>query len=105
MLSKVLDCPECKHRFSFEYSGELPNKITCPSCEKTRFKNEFLALIICPECRTKLRMPMGMVYAGDNVCPECNTTLDPKTVFPEDHIEDGVEGAGNPGGPRLLQDG
>ncbi len=101
MLSKVFDCPGCKHRFSFEYSGELPNKITCPSCEKTRFKNEFLALIICPECRTKLRMPMGMVYAGDNVCPECNTTLDPKTVFPEDHIENG----GSSGVPQLLQDG
>ncbi len=108
MSSKILDCPECHHRFNFEYENELPDSISCPGCGKTSPKDEYSALVICHSCRTKLRIPLDILYDPDNSCPKCGVKLDPQTLFSETNVESTFTGHAADQHKlykRLLQDG
>ena len=64
MFSKVLDCPSCGTRFSYEHEGMIfPEQISCPKCGVSRAYKEFSALIFCQECRAKLRVPLDILFA------------------------------------------
>ena len=76
MFSKVLDCPECGHRFNYDHEGsDFPELITCPGCYTSSNFADFSALTICPQCHTKLKTPLGMVFDDDLSCPSCGTVL------------------------------
>ena len=76
MFAKVLDCPDCGHRFNYEIEGEaFPPEISCPECGAVKNFNEFSALIFCNECRAKLRVPLDIIFETDLSCPECGAQL------------------------------
>ena len=76
MFSKVLDCPECGHRFNYDHEGsDFPDFIVCPGCHASSNFADFSALTICPQCYTKLKTPLGMFCDDDLACPSCGTIL------------------------------
>jgi len=108
MLSRILDCSSCGHRFNYEYEGVMPQEILCPNCGKTAAQSEYSALVICQSCHTKLRIPLDMVYDNDNICPQCGKTLDPKTFFDSGSMDDKLDslsGGSASEGSQQLQPG
>ncbi len=109
MFSKVLDCPECNHRFNFEHdSKEFPARITCPGCGKSSDYADFSALTFCTNCSTKLKIPLDVLYDDDLVCPKCGNSVVADNVWQID--EDASTFAGGNGDnrqlyKRMLQDG
>ena len=83
MFSKILDCPECKFRFQYDYENELPEIITCPSCKNSTSAENYAALIFCPECRAKLKIPLTIINDPDNICPQCGCNLKAATLLEE----------------------
>ncbi|MBE6403341.1 MAG: hypothetical protein E7039_06430 [Lentisphaerae bacterium] len=82
MFSKVLDCPECGHRFNYENEGTgFPEQITCPECRKSSNYADFSALTFCQQCRTKLKIPLDMIYDSDLACPSCGAVLNGASTF------------------------
>ena len=82
MFSKVLDCPECGHRFNYDHEGtDFPENITCPGCHTSSHFASFSALTICPQCRSKLKTPLDMVFDSDLSCPSCGTALNTEDPF------------------------
>ena len=85
MFSKVLDCPECKHRFNFEHSGDdFPEMITCPECKTSRVYSEYSAMTLCSQCRAKLKIPLDILFDEDLSCPNCGVFLNAHGKFTED---------------------
>ena len=85
MFAKVLDCPACGHRFSYEHEGEsFPELISCPECKSERSYKEFASLLFCRECHAKLKVPLDILFDPDLSCPECGALLKVNTVYAED---------------------
>ena len=85
MFSKVLDCPECKHRFNFDHSGDdFPERITCPECKTSRLYSEYSAMTLCSQCRAKLKIPLDILFDEDLSCPNCGVFLNAHGKFTED---------------------
>ena len=85
MFAKVLDCPECGHRFSYEHEGEtFPETIGCPECKCVRNYKEFASLLFCRNCRAKLKIPLDILFDPKLSCPECGTSLKVDTVYSDD---------------------
>ena len=113
MFSKILDCPECKHRFNYDHEGEeFPEHITCPGCGKSSNFAEFSALTICPQCRSKLKIPLDILFDDDLACPSCGAMLKTTESLVEDSdaVTIGVSKAGHgadhrPMSKRMLPDG
>ncbi|MBR2357075.1 MAG: ankyrin repeat domain-containing protein [Lentisphaeria bacterium] len=77
MFVKVLDCPECSHRFNFEHeSAELPERITCPGCKCSYPADDYSALVLCRNCNSKLQVPLEIFNDDDLICPQCGSELD-----------------------------
>ena len=75
MFSKILDCPICEHRFSFDYKAGITKTITCPLCKESRSYSDFSALTLCPSCHKKLQVPLDIFENPDVSCPVCNAPL------------------------------
>ena len=85
MFSKVLECPECKHRFNFDHSGDdFPERITCPECKTSRVYSEYSAMTFCNQCRAKLKIPLDILFDEDLSCPNCGVFLNAHGKFTED---------------------
>ena len=85
MFSKVLECPECKHRFNFDHSGDdFPERITCPECKTCRGYSEYSAMTFCTQCRSKLKIPLDILFDEDLSCPNCGVFLNAHGKFTED---------------------
>ena len=108
MFEKILDCPQCGKRFHYEHNGrEFPPEIRCPECGEGSPYAEFTALVFCTGCRTKIGIPLDMLYDPDLCCPQCNASLTPDDF--SEYESDGNTISGVPGrkAPRksLLQPG
>ena len=104
MFAKILDCPKCGERFHYEHGDNFPPEITCPSCQQSSPARNFFAVTFCPECRSKLKMPLSILNNRNNVCPHCRTRL-----VPEEQLlgDDTVSGKTHPvsAKKRMLNDG
>ncbi len=111
MFSKVLDCPACNNRFLFEHDNEngvFPEKITCPECGASNFSGDFSAVIFCPGCRSKLRIPLDIINDPGISCPQCGIDLGNVNTLPGDDDMTTFTGHGADQRQlyrRLLQDG
>ena len=111
MFSKVLDCPSCGTRFSYEHEGMIfPEQISCPKCGVSRAYKEFSALIFCQECRAKLRVPLDILFDNDLSCPDCGSLLNAN--INAEYLEDTAASTLSSNGidrrqlyKRMLQDG
>ncbi len=82
MFSKVLDCPVCQHRFNFDHEGDnFPEQICCPNCQTSSVYSEFSAMTFCPQCRTKLKIPLDILFDDDLSCPSCGALLNNQESF------------------------
>ena len=105
MFSLVLDCPFCSKRFNFDHGGNLPENITCPECGGTAANENFSAIIFCPECRKKLRIPLDIINA-DIYCPYCETPLKANMTFVDEDVSTYTLGGSKVAeSTRLLNDG
>ncbi|MBR2719973.1 MAG: protein kinase, partial [Lentisphaeria bacterium] len=107
MFSSILDCPECEHRFNFEHDdGTFPEIISCPACGISRGYREFSALLFCPGCRTKIKVPLDMVFDENIRCPKCNAAFNTGQNLLDDDYGSTLDGIGNcTASKRVLQDG
>ena len=81
MFSSVLDCPACAHRFQYEHQTEnFPEEITCPECGRSSAREDYSALLFCPHCRSKLKVPLDILHESDLMCPRCNGVLNDNSV-------------------------
>ena len=77
MISAILECPGCSSRFRFENeSNEFPEKISCPQCGLSKENWNFMAVLFCSKCRTKLKTPLSVIHDTTLGCPKCNAPLD-----------------------------
>ena len=108
MFSSVLDCPACAHRFQYEHQTEnFPEEITCPECGRSSAREDYSALLFCPHCRSKLKVPLDILHESDLMCPRCNGVLNDNSVsLNEEDYESTYDGSDRPESfRRLLQDG
>ena len=109
MFSKVLDCPNCGNRFSYEHEGTVfPEQISCPKCGESKAYKEFSALLFCQECRAKLRVPLDILFDADLSCPDCGTLLNANATYLEDTAASTLSSNGVDRRQlykRMLQDG
>ena len=107
MFEYILDCPQCNHRFHYEMEGDFfPEEIDCPECGAFSPAEEYSALILCGECRSKIKVPLDMLNNEDLVCPKCGAGIRPDALA-------SLSGSGTtiadfmPAGEkkRMLQDG
>lgn len=76
MFEYVLDCPRCKNRFNYELQeGSLPETISCPGCGEESPVEDYYAVVLCSQCRAKLKMPLDMVNEEGNTCPKCGAGI------------------------------
>ena len=105
MFSLVLDCPFCSQRFNFDNGGNIPENITCPECGGTAANENFSAIIFCPECRKKLRVPLNIIHA-DIYCPHCEAPLKADMTFVDEDVSTYTIGGSKVAeSTRLLNDG
>ena len=82
MFSKVLDCPECGHRFNYDHGDSaFPERITCPGCNKSSHYADFSVLTFCSQCRSKLKIPLDMIFDDDLACPSCGAVVNTASSF------------------------
>ncbi len=82
MFSKVLDCPECGHRFNYDHGDSaFPERITCPGCNKSSHYADFSVLTFCSQCRSKLKIPLDMISDTDLACPSCGAVVNTESSF------------------------
>lgn len=84
MISSVLDCPQCHHRFGFDCEGEFPEQIVCPECGRNRPYEDYSALIFCTRCRTKLKVPLDLLSEETLPCPQCGENVNLKVAIAGD---------------------
>ena len=108
MFSSVLDCPACSHRFHYEHQTEnIPDEITCPECGRSSSCEDFSALLFCPHCRSKLKVPLNLLHESSLMCPRCNGILNDNSVsLNEEDYESTYDGHGHlQSFQRMLRDG
>ncbi|MBR2373087.1 MAG: serine/threonine protein kinase, partial [Lentisphaeria bacterium] len=108
MFEKILDCPVCEKRFHYEHEGTVfPELLTCPFCGNEGFYGDYSALLLCTNCRKKLKVPLDILYDEGLSCPQCGAAI--QTEEPNEFgTEDGTTIAGVAGTAsrrRMLQDG
>ena len=84
MFSKILDCPLCNKRFSFEHGDHFPDMIDCPGCGQSSPKEDYFAVVLCSSCRCKVKVPLPFLNHPENLCPQCETPLTSDTLSPFD---------------------
>ena len=96
MFSKILDCPLCSKRFSFEHGDHFPDMIDCPGCGQASPKEDFSAVVLCPTCRCKVKIPLPYLNNSQNCCPQCNASLNSNALSPFDDDDYGSTLSGMP---------
>ena len=108
MFSNILDCPECKHRFMFDVKGKFPEKITCPSCHKSTSYKEYSALVLCSNCRQKLKIKLEDLESNNVACPLCGEHINTSNIINKDNeLNTYAENSSDVSNSnkRMLQDG
>ena len=108
MFSQVLDCPFCSKRFNYEQTDKtFPENLTCPECGQTGPYQDFSAIILCHQCRTKVMVPLELLYNDDTLCPHCQTVLKPELPFLDEDASTYTLGGSrlSNANERILQDG
>ena len=113
MFGKVLECLVCNHRFNYDHTGDdFPEYITCPSCHNNSRSSDYSALTFCPQCRTKLKIPLDIISDDSLSCPDCGTMLNASGAFADETAAAIINGSGVGDGmechqqpKRMLQDG
>ena len=95
MFNKILDCPTCGESFSYEHEGSIfPDKITCPLCNADNEYSNYSALTFCSECRSKLKVPLDILFDPDIACPQCGSPIRYDAVVSDDattFVPDGAD--------------
>ena len=84
MFAEILDCPECSHRFHYDHTGSIPARISCPNCGLEAAAEEFSAIILCPECNKKIKIPLDLLNDPEICCPCCDTHIRTNNALTED---------------------
>ena len=85
MLSHILDCPACKHRFTFDKEDRFPDTILCPSCKTANPYYEYNTLVLCSKCRRKLKIKIQYLESDKITCPVCNEYIDAEHFISQDN--------------------
>lgn len=107
MFEHILDCPRCKKRFHYEYDGgTYPPLIHCPECGEDSPYEEYSALILCNECRVKIKVPLSILHDEGNACPKCGALIQADHLgLQEADTYTLAEGVVRQGQGRMLEDG